>query len=254
MLATGWLTACLVMQVLPAGPIETGRGTVTISGEITATAGEKDQSAYFNFTDYEHNALRMFRLSVSGMWRPSPRFAFLTEVRSENVERMIPYALYVRVRPWMSRPFDIQAGRIPPVFGTFARRSYGTDNALIGYPLAYQYLTSVRPDAVPANADDLLMMRGRGWRVTYPVGNKTPGPGVPIVTAYRWDTGVEASYAGETVEGAFSVTSGTLSNPRVDDDNDGRQLAGRVAWHPAIGLTLGASGARGAFVDRAIVD
>jgi hypothetical protein len=248
-----WLAACLLLQVLPAGPIETGRGTVTISGEVTATAGTEDENAYFNYTDYEHNALRMFRLSLSGMWRPTPRVAVLTEVRSENLERVIPYALYVRVRPWAGTPFDVQAGRIPPVFGTFARRSYGADNPLIGYPLGYQYLTSIRPDAVPANADDLLLMRGRGWRASYTVGNPVPGPGVPVVSAYRWDTGVEAHYAAERVEAAVSVTSGTLSNPRVDDDNDGRQIAGRVAWRPAIGLTLGLSGARGAFVDRAIV-
>jgi hypothetical protein len=254
MFALRWLTSCLLMQVLPAGPIETGRGTVTISGEITATAGPKDETAFFNYTDYEHNALRMFRLSLSGMWRPWPRFAVLTEVRSEDLQRMIPYALYVRVRPWANRPFDVQAGRIPPVFGTFARRSYGADNPLIGFPLAYQYLTSLRPDAVPANADDLLLMRGRGWRASYPVGNPLPQPGVPVVSAYRWDTGIEARYAAEHVEAAVSVTSGTLSNPRVDDDNDGRQVAGRVAWRPVVGLVIGASGARGAFVDRAIVD
>jgi len=242
------------MQVLPAGPIETARGTVTVSGEMTATAGAQDDSAFFNYTDYEHNALRMFRLSLSGMWRPSPRFAALTEIRSEDLQRVIPYALYVRVRPWANRAFDIQAGRIPPVFGTFARRSYGVDNPLIGFPLAYQYLTSMRPDAVPASADDLLLMRGRGWRANYPVGNPEPAPGVPVVSAYRWDTGVEARYAAERFEAAVSVTSGTLSNPRVQDDNDGRQIAGRVAWHPAVGLTLGASGARGAFVDRAIVN
>jgi hypothetical protein len=254
MFAVRWLTASLLLQVLPAGPIETGRGTVTISGEVTATAGPKDDIAFFNYTDYEHNALRMFRLSLSGMWRPSPRFAFLTEVRSEDLQQVIPYALYARVRPWVNRPLDIQVGRIPPVFGTFARRSYGADNPLIGFPLAYQYLTSLRPDAVPANADELLFMRGRGWRANYTVGNELPGPGVPVVSAYRWDTGVEARYGVERFEAAFSATSGTLSNPRVDDDNDGRQLAGRVAWHPVVGLTLGASGARGAFVDRAIVN
>src|SRR5262245_47274435 len=200
MLALGWLTACLYLQVLPAGPIETGRGTVTIAGEVTATAGPQDDSAYFNYTDYEHNALRMFRLSVSGMWRPSPRFAFLTEVRSEDLQRVIPYALYVRVRPWLNHPFDVQAGRIQPVFGTFARRSYGSDIPLICYPLPYQYLTSLRPDAVPANADDLLFMRGRGWRASYPVGNQVPGPGVPVVTAYRWDAGIEARYGAERAE------------------------------------------------------
>lgn len=254
MFAARWLAVCLLLQALPAGPIETARGTVTIAGEITATAGGRDEQAYFNYTDYEHNALRMLRVSLSAMWRPSRRLAFLTEVRSENAERLIPYALYVRVRPWARLPLDLQAGRIPPVFGAFARRSYGVDNPLIGYPLAYQYLTSLRPDAVPASADDLLQMRGRGWRASYPVGNRVPAPGVPIVSAYRWDSGIEARYGTDRAEAAVAVTSGTLSNPRVGDDNGGRQWSGRAAWKPTAGLVLGASGARGAFVDGAIVD
>src|SRR3954469_8456076 len=112
-----WLAVCLLAQLLPAGPIETARGTATIAGEVTATAGPQDDDAFFNYTDYEHNALRMLRLSLSAMWRPSSRLAVLTEIRSEDVERVIPYALYVRLRPWRHKPFDIQAGRIPPVFG-----------------------------------------------------------------------------------------------------------------------------------------
>jgi len=245
---------CLLLQALPTGPIETGRGTVTITGEVTATVGPLDTTAFFNDTDYEHNALRMFRASLSGMWRPSRRLAFLTELRSEDLQAVVPYALYVRVRPWANRPFDLQVGRIPTVFGTFARRSYGSDNALIGFPLAYQYLTSLRPDAVPASADDLLLMRGRGWRSSYPVGDLSQGPGVPLVSAYRWDTGIEGRIATDRFEAAMAVTSGTLSNPRVRDDNDGRQWSGRVAWTPIIGLTVGGSGARGPFVSRAIVD
>ena len=125
----------------------------------------------------------------------------LTEFRSEDVERVRTYALYVRVRPWKKVPFDIQAGRIPPVFGVFGRHSYGADNPLIGYPLAYQYLTSLRPDAIPATADDLLSMRARGWQASYPVGSQVPSPGVPLVTAYRWDTGVRGASRHDRVEG-----------------------------------------------------
>ena len=77
----------------------------------------------------------------------------------------------MRVRPWRDRPIDIQAGRIPPTFGAFARRDYGAGNPLIGYPLAYQYLTAVRPDALPASTDDVLRMRARGWRPSYPIGS-----------------------------------------------------------------------------------
>jgi hypothetical protein len=246
--------AGLRAQQLPAGPITTAHGTVTVGGEVTVTAGSRDHNAFFNYTDYEHNALRMFRVSLSGMWRPAGRLAFLTELRSENAEHVVPYALYVRVRPWKARAFDIQAGRIPPVFGAFARRSYGTDNPLIGYPLAYQYLTSLRPDAIPATADDLLLMRARGWRASYPVAVAGPGPGVPLVSAYRWDTGIQAHATGGRVEGSIALTTGTLSNPRVDDDNRGRQVSARVAWKPVVGLVLGASAARGAFLTSTIED
>ena len=120
-------------QGLPDGPITTARGTITVGGEATLTAGSRDDIAFFNYTDYEHNALRMFRVALSGMWRPSERLAFLTELRSENAEHVVPRALYVRVHPFKGRTFDVQAGRIPPVFGAFARRSYGADaNPLIG--------------------------------------------------------------------------------------------------------------------------
>jgi hypothetical protein len=241
-------------QQLPAGPITAAHGTVTVGGEATITVGSRDESAFFNYTDYEHNALRMFRLSLSGMWRPASRLAFLTELRSEDAQRVIPYALYVRVRPWRTRALDVQAGRIPPVFGAFARRSYGVDNPLIGYPLAYQYLTSLRPDAVPFTADDLLAMRARGWRANYQIGVTAPGPGVPLVSAYRWDTGVQARATAGRLEGAIALTNGTLSNPRVTDDNRGRQVSARLAWKPVVGLVVGASAARGAFLTTTLED
>ena len=241
-------------QGLPEGPITAARGTVTVGGAVTATVGSRDDTAFFNYTDYEHNALRMFRVSLSAMWRPAPQLSFLAELRSEDAQHVIPYALYVRVRPWKARPFDLQAGRIPPVFGAFARRSYGADNPLIGYPLAYQYLTSIRSDAVPFTADDLLAMRARGWRASYPVGVTAPGPGVPLVTAYRWDTGVQARVTGARGEAAVAVTVGTLANTRVDDDNGGRQVSGRAAWKPVVGLVLGASAARGPFLTATLED
>jgi hypothetical protein len=253
LVASGMATGARA-QGLPEGPITMARGTVTVGGALTATVGSRDNVAFFNFTDYEHNALRMLRVSLSGMWRPVPQLAFLTEVRSEDAEHVIPYALYVRIRPWKARAFDLQAGRIPPVFGAFARRSYGADNPLIGYPLAYQYLTSIRSNAVPFTADDLLAMRARGWRANYQIGVTAPGPGVPLVSAYRWDTGVQARATGARAEAAVAVTMGTLANPRVDDDNRGRQVSGRVAWKPIVGLVLGASAARGQFLTTTLED
>lgn len=241
-------------QHLPAGPIETANGAVTVGGSVDLTAGSRDDTAFFNYTDYDHNALRLVRLSLTGMWRPSGHFAVLTEIRSEDFNQIGAYALYVRVRPWTAHAFDIQAGRIPPVFGAFARRaySYPTDNPLIGYPLAYQYPTSLRPDAIPATANDLLAMRARGWNASYPVGVTASAEGVPLVNANRWDTGVEANWSSTHLDAAGAVTAGTLSDPRVIDNNGGLQYSGRVAWKPKTGVVIGASAARGPFLSRAL--
>lgn len=242
------LAAPAAAQWLPSEPVRLFDGRVRLGGEISATAGSRDDEAYFNYTDYERNALRTFRAAVSAMWQPAERIALLADVRSDDLEHLGAYAAYVRIRPWRGVPLDIQAGRIPPVFGAFGRRTYQADQALIGYPLAYQYLTSLRPDALPFNADDLLRMRGRGWRSSFPQGSSYAGPGMPLISAFRWDTGVEARWAGERFDASAAVTTGTLANPRLRDDNGGRQLAGRLGTRPVTGLVVGASASRGAWI------
>jgi hypothetical protein len=248
------LFACLAIvspasaQVLPSEPVTVAGGRVTVAGDVSAAFGSGDPG-FFNYTDYEHSALRMLRIDLGAVFNAGDHFAVLGELRTEN-SHVVPYALYVRVKPWMARPFDIQVGRVPPTFGAFARRTYATDNPLIGYPLAYKYLTSLRADSLPANADELLRMRGRGWLSNFSIGRTTPDRGVPLVSAFRWDTGVQvhAGAPAGLVNVTASVTAGTLSNPRFSDDNGGRQVAGRIEVRPSAGLTIGTSLARGPFV------
>ncbi len=239
-------------QPLPEGPIRALDGRLAVSGEVIATLGSIDETAWFNYTDYAHNTLRMMRLGLSASWRPSDWLACVGELRSEDFEHPSAYAAYVRVRPWRGHAFNIQAGRIPPTFGAFGRHAYGTDNPVIGYPLAYQYLTSLRTDAVPATADDLLVMRARGWRSSFPIGSQTPSEGVPLITAFQWDTGVQVRWKQGPIELTSAVTNGTLSNPKFRDDNGGKQIAARVALTPAVGWILGVSGARGPWLAREI--
>lgn len=244
--------AAAAAQGVPTEPVRVFGGRLVLGGEAALTVGTPDHESYFNFTDYERNALRNLRLSLTGLWQPADRLAFVGEMRSEDFQSAGAYAAYVRLRPWRERSFDIQAGRIPPVFGAFGRRSYSSDRTLIGYPLAYQYLTSLRADAVPATADDLLAMRARGWRSNFPVGSPVGAAGVPLVSAFRWDTGVQARWSGSLADAAFSVTTGTLSRPRVADDNDSKQISGRFAVKPIAGLVAGISGARGGWVARSV--
>jgi hypothetical protein len=80
------------------------------------------------------------------------------------------------------------------------------------------------------------------------VGSPYAGPGLPLISSFRWDTGVQARWTMTRVEAAAAVTTGTLSNPRVTDDNGGKQLAARIAVRPLVGLVLGTSASRGAWI------
>ena len=145
-----------------------------------------DDPGFFNYTDYEYSALRNVRLGVcrpkcarASGFRCSARCASTTATCFE------PFAL-LRAHPSVGRIaasiFRWAAFRRRSAL--FGRGTYGTHNLLIGTPLAYQYLTSLRPDALPLVNDDLLRMRGRGWLSNFPVGNTAPDRGLPIVNSY----------------------------------------------------------------------
>ena len=225
---------------------------LSVGFEGLATVSTDDKQ-YFNYSSYEKSATDLLRMRVDASFRIAPRAALLAEGRMDNGEGPTLSALYLRFRPLARWPLDVQAGRIPPVFGAFARRAYGSENPLIGQPFVYQYLTSLRPDALPASADDLLRMRGQGWGNYYPVGSPDWDHGLPLVAGDRWDTGVQVRWAAERVRVAAAVTQGTLSNPRVRDDNAGKQVSGRIELRPVLGLVLGASAARGEYLTRGAV-
>ena len=237
-------------QELPSRPISLAGGRITLGTDLSISTTPQDDTdgAWFNYTDYEHNALRLLRLGFTADVRLNDRISVLADVRSENGEEVRPYALYVRVLPWRDRPFVVQAGRIPPTFGAFSRRGYGAGNPLIGYPLAYQYLTSIRADALPASIDDVLQMRARGWRPIYPIGSLEAEAGLPLISAFRWDTGVQVRYGGDTLNASAALTNGTISDPHTRDNNGGKAITTRVQWQPSPALTVGASASRGIYV------
>src|SRR4029077_3922250 len=118
-------------QELPSGPLSLANGRVTVGTDVSfSTSTERDddknpsQAGWFNYTDYEHNTMRLMRLGVTTDIRLTDRVSFLGEVRSENGDAIRPHAVYLRIRPSKNLPVDIQAGLIPPTFGAFSRRAY----------------------------------------------------------------------------------------------------------------------------------
>lgn len=252
------LLACLLLvatyasaQGLPTEAVSVANGRVVFGGEVFVTVGE-DDPGWFNYTDYEFSALRNVRASLSTEVRPSRRLQLLAEVRLDHGEYLSAYALFVRVRPWPERRFDVQIGRVPPTFGAFNRTMYAYSNVVIGQPLAYQYLLTLRTDAVPRTADNLLQQRGNGWQSSYPVGNPERAPGVPLFNSNRYDTGVQVHGVKGRLEWTGAVTAGSLSDPRHLDNNGRPQWSGRATFALGPGLRLGASGARGAWLDGSL--
>jgi hypothetical protein len=246
------LVALALALAAPAagGTASLWNGRVRFGGELSGTIAPDDEG-YFNYSDYSHNQLRLLRADLSLELRLAPFAALLGELRDDNLSRPRVYALYLRLTPRPGRPFDLQAGLVPPVFGSYPRRRYGYDNPLPSVPLAYQYFTTLRYDALPSRAEDLVQQKGRGWLVHYPIGEPASAPGLPLVDAARWDTGVQARVGGEPWSLSLALTQGSPSRPLVHDDNGGKQFSARLQWKPGPALTAGVSAASAEFVSRA---
>ena len=53
------------------------------------------------------------------------------------------------------------------------------------------------------------------------------------------------------MNGGVAVTVGTLSSPQFEDDNDGKQISGRVGFTPTASFSIGVSAAQGEYLSDA---
>jgi len=106
-----------------ADPMSFFGGRLRLGGEVSGTIAPEDKG-FFNYTDYETNTLRLFRIDVLAEARLHAKAALLFDARMDNLQTPRVYALYLRLRPWSGRDFDVQLGLVPTVFGSFPRRRY----------------------------------------------------------------------------------------------------------------------------------
>jgi hypothetical protein len=255
-----WVAAALpapvAAQTVPSQPVTVAGGRLTFSGDASVAVAPRDYD-YFNYAAGAYDLLRTARFDGLVSFRAGSHVTLLGDVRvlgsvGDAQWEVDPHALFVRVRPWSNRALDIQAGLIPPVFGAFNARTYGPDNPLIGFPLTYQLLTSLRADAIPASADELLAMRGKGWLVQYSVGDPAADHGVPLTDGLQYPAGVEVHAGRDRFEGSAAVTTGSLARPLANDLPHGAQLSGRFVMRPIVGLVLGVSAAGSAFLTNSL--
>ena len=250
-------------QLLPSTPLTFGGGRVVLSGSVSASIAPSDDRAYYNLTGYSTDILRLVQVSLDASIRLSSRAEIvlaadgLTPIDAWNWETY-PSSLHLAVRPWAQRAFTVRAGIVEPLVGTFLRRVYGPANLLIGYPLAYHYATTVRPDAFPASTDDLLWLpggrvsrRGLGAVTRYTIGETYRAPGLSLVNPFGWNPGVQVDAGGGAVRGSVALLRGGIANRyhRESGSDSGWSVNGRIEARLTPGLALGSSASYGGYVD-----
>jgi hypothetical protein len=235
-------------QTLPSEPLTFGGGRIVVSGDAAVSVAPEDEG-FFNYSDYEQTTLRQVRFGMAASVRVSDRYP----CSASCVPRTSSTSRPSRCTP------DPTASQ-PPVRRADRPDSTDLRQLLAAYLRARQSAHRLpdrlpvpdvaAPDSVPADLDELVRMRGRGWLSSFSWAIPTRTGACRSASAFTWDTGVQASGGWNMVAAAVSVTTGTASNPLVSDDNSGKQMSFRTTVTPALGLVLGTSYTRGEFLDR----
>ena len=225
--AVAWFSvaAAASAQTLPSEPVSFGNGRVVLGGDVAATIAPVDRGSSVRPGGRpQHDAGVPHRTERAGARHPPRLTAGGSAIREPR--RLCRPSRCTRgcgrLRTAGSTSRSVASRRRSASSPAWPTRSR-TRSSAIRSPIST--LTSLRPDALPASTDELLQMRARGWRSSFSVGESTPAPGVPLAASLTWDTGVQVIAGLKAVTLVGAVTNGTLSNPRVSDDNGGKTVA-----------------------------
>jgi hypothetical protein len=242
-------------QALPATPLALLDGRLVLSGSVSAAVAPRDDQAYYNLTTYDISVLRMAEATLDATLRLGGRADAVASITAQTgIDEwhwdVYPSLAYLAVRPFGGRALTVKAGIVRPAFGAFLDRRYGVGNDLIGRPLAYHYATTLRADAFPASARELLRRRGLGAVSRFSLGDPARAPGLPLVDPLGWTPGIGISTGGRRVRIGAALTRGGIASGRRLDSPTGWQASGRVRLQPSAALGLGVSAAHGAYVSE----
>jgi len=211
-----------------------------------------------NFFSYAENPFHAIRLRLLADGRVQEHIHAFAQVIMDDVRTPRLFGGFVRLSDPKGRDIHLEIGKIPLHVGAYPNRSHAQRNSLIGSPLMFQYHPDVRDDQVPVRPEDIVANRGLGYFTDYAAGGLTGrglrGSGQVLSVLYEncWDFGAVVVGTAAPFEFAVGVTHGTVGSMVSTDDNDGKQVLGRVGVAPAPWLRAGASAARGPYLMQAI--
>ena len=215
------------------------RAQVSLSGmvdvahkrDIRQKAGERDAQINKALKGGSPFSLVRTRFFVDGEVREDIS-VFTTVLYDEGVgllELEGAYISFKGVRQYEA--LSVQVGKMATVFGSFAPRSFGVVNPLIGLPLIYHYFSAVQGASVPRDNADHFARRDAITSFRR---------GLPMIYDACWNTGVELTGSLEHFTYAAALTKGTLSNPSANG-SEGLQFVGRLGVQPSMGSKMAIS-------------
>lgn len=197
--------------------------------------------------------------SFDGLWtRLYGKLAYgakaelVTDVFSSQGREPSLYGLYARVEP--SQYLSVRVGLLPLVVGGWQDRAYPSRQPLVNQPLLSQYLLTLRSDSVPSGPDEVLAQRGRGALTRYAATGSRKGSGVALTYERCWNTGIEVFGRSGGFRYRVAVMEGPpgVGVPRTLGTHGPKTLEGRVTYRFGQGLRIGASWARGSYLDEGV--
>ena len=261
---SGFICLVLAGTLLVSGsPAIAGDFGMSAQGQFTFRGGD-DEAYRLNDMNRGDNPFSPFRMLLITRAQINPNTNLFLEVPIDPSASSSMFLTYLRpfVRvsslggyKWM----NLQAGKLPTVFGTFSERVTSTETGPMGIPLLYYYHTSVRGDLILENADYFFQPGIRGYGIeSVSQGGVFSLVGSPLIYDACWDTGAEMFGSHQGVQYSFAGTHGTVSRPATSAENynDGYQLVGRLGYQvqegPLFGLRMGVSGAMGPYLSGSV--
>ncbi|HYR69624.1 MAG TPA: hypothetical protein VER77_07045, partial [Candidatus Dormibacteraeota bacterium] len=226
-------------------PVQASASDVRVRGILDLVFDDKGEGAEVNYL-WGDNALDSYRLRLFVESAVSDRLDVFTEaLYNENVG-VVPFGAYVLFHPSPGRDMHVMAGLIPWPIGTWAPRANSNKNPLIGFPLQYQYHTTLSPFQLVPSRDALIADAGDGEEgASYAFGSQ----GMPIVYDQWWDFGAVFLGSARPVEYSVGFVNGAPSWPSPGrDSTPGKSFLGRVGLAPTPGIRFGVSGSYGPYL------
>lgn len=229
---------------------ETAENTTGMGGVVDAVTviGNKP---HLNSNTLGDNNFNNIRALINFQFQHKNKLRADVEVLFDDAskEKVRLLGAFVTIFNVPDEKINFMVGKIPNLFGNFAKREFSDVNPLIGQPLMRQYRTALDWNNLWNNQEQLILKNKRKqYRGDLPI-NILAGA-TPTVYDARWDFGVELFGNVSIVEYQLAVTEGSISNPEAYQ-NDGKQFLGRIGFNPIAGLKFGFSAASNPYLSTA---